>query len=202
MEVKAKAKYIRMSPRKVRLVADVVRGLAVEKAMDQLVFVKKHAVRPIEKLLNSAVANAENNFELEKKNLYIKEIKINEGPTLKRWKPRARGRATPIRKRTSHIDIVLAELVESHVTNISRYERGENKPTTEVLTKIANALDVTTDYLMDGSIDDKANEVISDKELLSQFQKVSKLPIDKKTIVKELIDAFLIKFDLQQKFAS
>jgi len=113
MEVKAKAKYIRMSPKKVRLVADVVRGLSVEKAIDQLTFINKAANRPIAKLIDSAVANAEHNFELEKSNLFIKEIKINEGPTLKRWKPRARGRATPIRKRTSHIDLVLSELVES-----------------------------------------------------------------------------------------
>ena len=113
MEVKAKAKYIRMSSKKIRLVADVVRGLSVEKALDQLIFINKAAHRPITKLINSAVASAEHNFELEKNNLFIKEIKINEGPTLKRWKPRARGRATPIRKRTSHIDLVLAELVES-----------------------------------------------------------------------------------------
>ncbi|RLC38325.1 50S ribosomal protein L22 [Candidatus Falkowbacteria bacterium] len=113
MEVKATVKYIKISPRKVRLVVDVIRGLKVDKALDQLNFLNKKAVRPIEKLINSAVANAENNFELEKDNLFIKEIKVNEGPTLHRWKPRARGRATPIRKRTSHICLALGELVES-----------------------------------------------------------------------------------------
>jgi len=116
MEVKAQVKYIKISPRKVRLVVDVIRGLKIDKALDQLNFLNKKAVRPIEKLINSATANAENNFELEKDNLFIKEIKVNEGPTLHRWKPRARGRATPIRKRTSHICLVLGELVESGKT--------------------------------------------------------------------------------------
>ncbi len=95
----------------------------------------------------------------------------------------------------------LAKEIGVHVTNISRYERGENRPTSDVLTKLANALDVTGDFLMDGSMDDKAQMAISDKELLSQFQKVSQLSNDRKMIVKELIDAFLIKTDLQQKFA-
>ena len=120
MEVKAKAKYIHISPRKTRLVADILRGLTVEKALDQLTFINKGAVRPFSKLLNSAIANAENNFELTKSNLYIKEIKVDEGPTLKRWMPRARGRATPIRKRTSHIDLTLSELVESGKTKAKK----------------------------------------------------------------------------------
>lgn len=95
----------------------------------------------------------------------------------------------------------LAQKISVHVTNISRYERGENKPTTEVLSKMADALDVTTDYLMSGSIDDKASSAISDKELLSQFKKVEALPNDKRTIFKEVIDALLIKTELQLKFS-
>ncbi len=113
MQVTAKVRYIRLSPRKVRLVADVIRGLNVEAALDQLNFMNKRARLPVMKLLNSAIANAENNFELDKGNLYIKEIRVDEGPTLRRWRPRAFGRATPIRKRTSHISIVLAEVVDS-----------------------------------------------------------------------------------------
>jgi len=113
MEVKAKIKYIKMSPRKVRLVADIIRGLEVSKALDQLNFINKKATKTIEILIKSAIANAENNFELKKDNLYIKEIRVDEGPTLHRWMPRARGRATPIRKRTSHISIILGELVDS-----------------------------------------------------------------------------------------
>lgn len=113
MEIKAKAKHIRMSPRKVRLVVDVVRGKEVEAAIDQLKFVNKLAVKPIAKLINSAIASAKHDFEIEKNNLYIKEIKVDEGPTIKRWAPRAHGRATPIRKRTSHVSLVLAEIKES-----------------------------------------------------------------------------------------
>ena len=93
------------------------------------------------------------------------------------------------------------QVVGVHVTNISRYERGENRPTSEVMGKLASELDVTADYLMDGSMDDKAKEAISDKELLSQFQRVAKLSNDRKAIVKELIEAFLLKTDLQQKLA-
>ena len=113
MEVKAKAKYIRRSPKKVRLVVDVIRGLDVPIAENQLKFMNKGAVVPILKLLNSAVANAEHNFELKKDNLYIKEIKVDQGPTLKRWMPRAMGRATTIRKKSSHISIVLSERAPS-----------------------------------------------------------------------------------------
>jgi large subunit ribosomal protein L22 len=113
MQVTAKARYIRMSPRKVRLVVDVIRGLDVVSALDQLNFMNKRARLPVMKLLNSAIANAENNFELDKNNLYIKEIRVDEGPTLRRWRPRAFGRAAPIRKRTSHISIVLAEIVDT-----------------------------------------------------------------------------------------
>jgi len=111
MKVKAKAKYIRMSPRKVRLVVDLIRGLDVEKADNQLQFIDKAATRPVKKLLDSAVANAHHNFEIEKDNLYIKEIRVDEGPTLNRWKSRAFGRATPIRKRSSHISLILEEKV-------------------------------------------------------------------------------------------
>ena len=113
MEIKAKAKYIKVSSRKTRLVVDVIRGLEVQKALEQLRFINKKVTEPITKLVNSVVANAENNFELEKDNLFIKEIRVDEGPTLKRWKPRARGRATPIRKRTCHIGIILGEIKDS-----------------------------------------------------------------------------------------
>jgi len=95
----------------------------------------------------------------------------------------------------------LAKLVEVHVTNISRYERGENKPTTQVLSKLANALDTTTDFLMSGSSDERANENISDKELLSLFKRVSSLSSDRKKIVKEFLEAFVFKADVQEKLA-
>ena len=120
MEIKASAKHIKMSPRKVRLVVDVARGKTVDDALDQLKFVKKLAVKPIIKLINSAVASAKHNLEIEQDNLKIAEIKIDEGPTLHRWKPRAFGRATPIRKRTSHISLVLAEIKESSEKRVKK----------------------------------------------------------------------------------
>jgi large subunit ribosomal protein L22 len=113
MQVTAKAKYIRMSPRKVRLVVSIIRGKTVDEAIDQLKFTNKIAVKPIEKLIKSAVASAKHNNEIEQDNLRIAEIRVDEGPTLHRWKPRAYGRATPIRKRTSHISLVLSEIKET-----------------------------------------------------------------------------------------
>lgn len=107
MEVIAKAKYIRMSPRKVRLIANLARGLRVGEALRQLKFVRKDAARPTRKIIESAVANAEHNFKLKKDSLYIKKIFVDGGPTLKRWHPRAHGRAAPIRKRSCHITVIL-----------------------------------------------------------------------------------------------
>lgn len=115
MEIKAKLQNISVSPRKARLVVDIIRGLKIEDALNQLDFVNKKVTLAIKKLLESAIANALNNFSLEKDNLFVKEIRVDEGRTLKRWMPRARGRATPIRKRTSHITLILGELVDSGV---------------------------------------------------------------------------------------
>jgi large subunit ribosomal protein L22 len=109
MEVTAKARFIRMSPRKVRLVAGLIRGLDVTEAMAQLKFSPKAAVRPVAKLVESAVANANHNHHLSTDGLFIKAIMVDDGPTLKRWRARAFGRAASIRKRTSHISIVLGE---------------------------------------------------------------------------------------------
>jgi len=112
MEVKAQLNNYRRSPRKVRLVAKLLKGVDVQEAENQLRFTVKGSAPDIEKLLRSALANAENNFGLEKDNLFIKEIKVNEGAKLKRWLPRAYGRASLILKRTSHIELILAEKVE------------------------------------------------------------------------------------------
>ena len=112
-EVNAQLKYLRVSPRKVRLVADLVRGLTVDKARKQLALSKKSVSQSIAKLIESAVANAKENFKLDvdakSNNLYIKKISVDKGPTLKRWLPRARGRATRINKRSSHISVILSE---------------------------------------------------------------------------------------------
>ncbi len=107
MKISAKLNYLRISPRKVRMVVDLIKGLDVEQAEAQLKFNTKRASKPLLKLLNSAVANAFHNFDIEKDNLYISEMQVNEGPPFKRWIPRAMGRATPITKKTSHIILIL-----------------------------------------------------------------------------------------------
>ncbi len=103
---KALLKNYRQSPRKVRLVADVVRGKKVSDAITILNFMPKRAADPIKKVVESALANSKN-VSSSIENLIVKEITVDDGPTLKRWRPRARGAANPIRKRTSHIRVVL-----------------------------------------------------------------------------------------------
>ena len=105
--VRACARYGRVAPRKARLVADQVRGLTVPEARTLLEFSARGASRDIAKLIASAAANAENNHELVAEDLQIAEINVDEGPTLKRWRARARGRATRIEKRTSHVSVAL-----------------------------------------------------------------------------------------------
>jgi len=109
MEVRAVGKYLRVSPYKVRLVADLVRGKKVGDALTILKFLPKKSGRLINKTLRSAVANAENTQSMDVDTLFIKTLLVDEGPKLKRWRPRAMGRATRILKRTSHITMVLAE---------------------------------------------------------------------------------------------
>jgi len=105
--VRAKARYVRVAPRKARLVADQVRGMAVPEARTLLQFSARGAARDLATLLDSAAANAEANHELVADDLQIATITVDEGPTLKRWRPRARGRATRIDKRTCHISLAL-----------------------------------------------------------------------------------------------
>jgi transcriptional regulator with XRE-family HTH domain len=95
----------------------------------------------------------------------------------------------------------LASTIGVHVTNISRYERGENRPTSDVLSKLANALGTTVDFLMSGSLHELEDTQISDKELLSQFKRAEDLPQKKKKLVKEFLESFLITNELQQKLA-
>lgn len=108
MEAHATARYVRMSPRKIRLLADLIRGKSVEFAQVQLAHASKAAKEPLLKLLSSAVANASEG-KMAKEKFYVKSITVDGGPSLKRWRARAFGRAAPIRKRTSHITIVLSE---------------------------------------------------------------------------------------------
>jgi ribosomal protein L22 len=105
--VRAKARYVRVAPRKARLVADQIRGLPVDEARTLLAFSSRGAARDLARLLDSAAANAEANHELVADDLRITDVRVDEGPTLKRWRARARGRATRIDKKTSHLSVAL-----------------------------------------------------------------------------------------------
>ena len=109
MEVKAVTRYVRIAPRKARLVTELIKGKPVEEALTILRFVPKKAARLVDKTLRSAVANAEQNPNIDVDTLYIKRIFVDGGPTMKRWRARAMGRATRIIKRTSHITVILDE---------------------------------------------------------------------------------------------
>ena len=109
MEARAIEKFIRMSPRKLRYVADAIRNKSVEEAVDILTLTPKKAASIIKKAIESAAANAAENHDMDEDGLVVTKIYVNEGPTLKRFRPRARGRATRIRKRTSHLTVVVSD---------------------------------------------------------------------------------------------
>ena|SRR5436190_12804386 len=105
--VRASARYVRIAPRKVRVVADQIRGKDVEEALALLRFSPRGAAVTLRKVVESAAANAENNFDLDPEEMKIAQISVDEGPTMRRYRPRARGRATRIEKRTCHINVAL-----------------------------------------------------------------------------------------------
>lgn len=109
MEAKAIARHVRIAPRKVRIVIDLIRGKSVDEALAILNFIPKRASEPISKVVKSAAANAEHNFNMNKDVLVVAECFVDQGPTLKRFHPRQRGQAFPILKRTSHITVVVKE---------------------------------------------------------------------------------------------
>ncbi|MDH3801877.1 MAG: 50S ribosomal protein L22 [Deltaproteobacteria bacterium] len=109
MEVRAVTRYVRISPRKARLVTELIKGKPVEEALTILRFVPKKAARLVDKTPRSALANAEQNPNIDVDTLYIKRIFVDGGPTMKRWRARAMGRATKILKRSSHITVILDE---------------------------------------------------------------------------------------------
>jgi len=119
MEIKAKVKNIRMAPRKVRLVANLIRGKKVVEAENILNFAIKRGIKPVLKLLKSTISNAKHNFALEKENLYIKKIIVDEGQKFKKMLPRARGRTDIVQKKSSHITIVLDEIEKEKPSNVS-----------------------------------------------------------------------------------
>ena len=136
----AKLRYLRIAPRKVRLVADLIRGKRVAEAQRILHFLPKKGSLPIAKLLKSAAASAKNNHQLDEASLYISKITVDEGPKLKRWRARARGQAYEIQKKTSHINIFLDAIDKKPKRKIrkkkeeatsDKIERIERKPKTE-----------------------------------------------------------------------
>ncbi|MBP0727061.1 50S ribosomal protein L22 [Bacillus sp. RG28] len=112
MQAKAVLRTVRIAPRKVRLVVDLIRGKGIGEAIAILRHTPKTASPVVEKLLKSAIANAEHNYDMDINNLYVEKVFVDEGPTLKRFRPRAQGRASAINKRTSHITLVVSEKKE------------------------------------------------------------------------------------------
>ncbi len=109
MAVRAQAKYVRVAPRKAREVVDLIRGKSVDEARSTLYFANRNSARVVARVLNSAVANAENNNALSADQLFVQEARVDEGPTMKRWKFRAHGRVNRIYKRSSHITIAVEQ---------------------------------------------------------------------------------------------
>ena len=133
--VQAVAKFVRVSPRKARLVADHIRGRSVPEARTILAFTDRAASVDVEKVLRSAVANAEANHGLDGDELVVEAAYADEGPTLKRWKPRARGRVNRIRKRTCHVTLVLAEVPEAQTPRRRKRKQAAADETTSASAK-------------------------------------------------------------------
>ncbi|PIR41208.1 MAG: 50S ribosomal protein L22 [Candidatus Yanofskybacteria bacterium CG10_big_fil_rev_8_21_14_0_10_46_23] len=123
-QVIAKAKHLHIAPRKVRFVAEPLKGLQVKEAQVQLTYIVNRSAVPLAKLLKSAVANAENNFSMVQDNLFIKNITVDEGVTIKRFRPKGFGRVSPINRKTSHITITLDE----KVAGVRQTEKLKSKP--------------------------------------------------------------------------
>lgn len=136
MAVVAKLRHLHIAPRKVRLAADLIRGKPVEEAQAILNFTVKKASIPLLKLLRAAVANAKNNFQLSEDKLYISKVIVNEGPKYKRWQMRARGRASELQKKTSHITIELDEfkkeakkiIKKPEISAVAKIEKSKSIP--------------------------------------------------------------------------
>lgn len=156
----AKLNYLRMAPRKARLMADLIRGLSVNEAEAQLLINPKRAGEPILKLLRSAISNSKQK-EMNPENLFIKEIRVDQGPMLKRFMPRAQGRATTIQKKSSHIILVLAESDKPRKTRFK----------IEKIEKISKT---------------KAKKIEKDKEKERPIQEAMKAPAKKEGFIRKM----------------
>jgi large subunit ribosomal protein L22 len=130
LEIRAEAKWVRISPRKARLVAEHIRGRSVLEARSVLAFTPREAARELDKVLRSAVANAESQHQLPDDRLYVSAAYVDEGPMMKRWRARARGRVARIKKRTCHITVKVAEIP---VTEAPAKSRRQAKPKAETV---------------------------------------------------------------------
>lgn len=116
MEATAKLKYLRMSPRKVKLVVDLIRGKRIDKAIESLAFLRKKAAKPISELLNAAAANAKLKEGMDTDTLYVSSVQVDRGPKMKRFMPRAMGRANRIEKKTCHVNLVLKDNIKKIIS--------------------------------------------------------------------------------------
>jgi large subunit ribosomal protein L22 len=173
----ASAKYVRMGPRKVRRAVDVIRGLPASEALTVLEFSPWRACRPVSKVVQSAMANAEHNKQLDPDTLFVSEAYVDEGPSLRRWRPRAQGRAYPVIKRTSHITIV----VESRVDADEEQPRPARRAR-KAAKKSAEEKPKATEDDADASADDSAEEKPAKK---SAAKKSTKKAAAKKTATKK-----------------
>lgn len=126
MEIKAKLNHLRIAPRKVRLIADFIRNISTKEAKTKLKFIPNRAAEPVLKLLKSAIANAQNNFNVKEDDLYIKRIMVNQDTPYKRWFPISRGRSFPILKRACHIELVLGT---KEGAKLEKIKQEKEKPT-------------------------------------------------------------------------
>ncbi len=182
MQVTANLKNLRMSPRKVRLVTDSIVGMDVNDAFIQLEHLVKKTSGILEKLLKSALANAENNFGLDRDNLYISSILVGEGARLKRWLPRAQGRATQILKRTSHIKLELAERVE-----------GKNRKSKQELEKEKAKRQAEKEKMMKEAMAEMEKEEKEKEDTAAEKTPVKKVSVQKETAKKGQDSGFLKK---------
>ncbi len=161
MEARAVEKYIRMSPRKIKYVIDLIKEKQVEEAVDILTFTQRRAAPVVRKAIESAVSNAVENFKeykISEEELYIKEIYVTEGPMLKRWRPRARGRADRLLKRTSHVTVVLSDEVSAEKKEVTKVKRAEK-------TKITGKAKTTDKTVTSGRIKNKRAGKKADKQV-------------------------------------
>lgn len=153
-QITAQLNYLRIAPRKVRTVVDIIKGLDVDLAQAQLKYITKRPARSLLKLLNSAAANAQNNFGLNKNHLYIKEIIVNEGMKLKRHKPKGFGMVMPIQRKTSHIKVVLGELSQE-----------EKKKKDEILAKMPKPAEIKKE-----KVEEKKGKDIKEKKTKAEMK--------------------------------